>query len=99
MCSEEFNKVEGKDTGKNVKIFTISTCGWCKKTKDLLESMDIEYEYVDIDQVEGKKKKEIKNKLKEYNSKMSCPTVVIDEGEEVIIGFKKEDIKEALEYE
>jgi len=27
---------------------------------------------------------------------MSCPTLVIDEGEEIIIGFKKDKIREAL---
>ncbi len=88
--------VSGERNEREVKVFTISTCGWCKKVKNLLKSLDVEYEYVDIDQVEGEEKKKIREELKKYNSKMSCPTLVIDEGEEIIIGFKKDKIREAL---
>jgi len=88
--------VSGEKDERDVKVFTISTCGWCKKVKDLLKSLDVEYEYVDIDQIEGEEKKRIREELKEYNSKMSCPTVVIDEGDKVIIGFKEDEIKEAV---
>jgi len=94
MCAKEL--VSGEKNEREVKVFTISTCGWCKKVKNLLKSLDVEFEYVDIDQVEGEEKEEIRKELKEYNSKMSCPTLVIDEGEEIIIGFKKDEIKEAL---
>ncbi len=92
-------KVSGKKVDKDVKVFTISTCAWCKKVKELLKSMDVEFRYVDIDLLEGEEKKEVKEELKTYNPKRSCPTIVIDQGEDVIIGFKKEDIKEALEDE
>ncbi|MFW6064995.1 MAG: glutaredoxin family protein, partial [Candidatus Natronoplasma sp.] len=88
--------VSGEKDERDVKVFTISTCGWCKKVKNLLKSLDVEHEYIDIDQLEGEEKKRIREELKEYNSKMSCPTLVIDDGEEVIIGFKKNEIKEAL---
>jgi len=94
MCAKEL--VSGEKDERDVKVFTISTCGWCKKVKNLLKSLDVEYEYVDIDQVEGEEKKKIREELKKYNSKMSCPTLVIDEGEEIIIGFKKDKIREAL---
>lgn len=91
--------MSGDKDDRDVKVFTISTCGWCKKVKELLKSLDVEYEYIDIDQVEGEKKKEIKDELKQYNSKMSCPTIVIDEGEKVIVGFKEDEIKEVLSDE
>ncbi len=96
MCDEEVKKVEGEKSEKDVKVFTISTCGWCKKTKEFLKSLDVQYNYIDIDQTEGEKKKKIRQELKEYNPKMSCPTMVINDGEKVIIGFKKDEIKEAL---
>ncbi len=88
--------VSGERNERKVKVFTISTCGWCKKVKNFLEENDVEYEYIDIDQVEGEEKKKVREELKKYNSKMSCPTLVIDEGEEIIIGFKKDEIREAL---
>ncbi len=95
----ETEKVNGEKDERNVKIFTISTCAWCKKVKDLLKSLDVQYEYVDIDLVEGDEREEVKEELKQYNSKLSCPTLVIDGGEEVIIGFKEDEIREVLEDE
>ncbi len=92
----EIEKVDGKKDERDVKVFTISTCAWCKKVKELLRSLDVQYEYVDIDTVEGEEREKIRNDLKKYNSKMSCPTLVIDEGKEVIIGFKEDKIREAL---
>lgn len=92
-------KVSGKTAERDVKVFTISTCAWCKKLKELLRSMDVEFRYVDIDLLEGEKKEEVKEELKTYNQKRSCPTLVIDEGEEVIIGYKEDEIKEVLEDE
>ena len=93
MCFEE---VSGENKEHDVKIFTISTCGWCKKVKKLLNELDVHYRYVDIDTVEGEKSKEVRDELKEYNPNISCPTMVIDGGDEVIIGFKEDEIKEVL---
>ncbi len=89
-------KVEGSNDERDVKVFTISTCGWCKKVKKMLKEMDVEYHYVDIDQLEGEESKRIKEELEDYNPKKSCPTMVIDDGEHVIIGYKEEEIKEVL---
>ncbi len=96
MCFEEVN---GENDIHDVKIFTISTCGWCKKVKKLLKELDVKYRYVDIDTIEGDKSKEIRDELKEYNPNISTPTMVIDKGEEVIIGYQKDRIKEVLEDE
>lgn len=89
-------KVDGEWDEHDVKVFTISTCAWCKKVKKLLKSLDVQYRYIDIDVLRGEEKDEIKEELKEYNPKLSCPTLVIDEGEEVIIGHQEEKIKEVL---
>ena len=34
--------VEGKNKGE-VVLFALSTCGWCKKTRMLLEELGIEF--------------------------------------------------------
>ncbi|MFP3872490.1 MAG: glutaredoxin family protein [Candidatus Natronoplasma sp.] len=92
-------EVNGEKTERDVKIFTISTCAWCKKVKRLLKSMGVEYRYIDIDQLEGEERKDVREELAEYNPKRSCPTIVVDEGDEVIIGYKEDKIKEVLEDE
>lgn len=90
------NKVPGKNKNHHVKIFTLSTCGWCKKTKALLKDLDVEYEYLDIDLLKGNDYIEANEEVKKYNPYRTYPTIVIDHGKHVILGFKDEEIKEKL---
>jgi glutaredoxin-like protein NrdH len=90
-------KVPGKNKKHKVKLFTLSTCGWCKKTKELMQQLDCEYEFVDIDTVHGDEGKKIREELKKFNPSQNVPVIVIDDGKQVIIGFKEDRIKEVLE--
>ena len=89
-------KVPGGKKDHKVMIFTLSTCGWCKKTKKLLKDLDVEYEYVDIDLVSGDEREKVREELRKHNPRMSAPTVVIDDGENIIVGFDEEEVREAL---
>jgi glutaredoxin len=42
-------KVPGKNNKRKVFLYALSTCGWCKLTKQFLKDSDIEFEYVDVD--------------------------------------------------
>lgn len=88
--------VSGNNKEHHVEIFTLSTCGWCRKTKDLLKALDIEYEYIDVDKLSGDKLKIVREEVIKYNPRGSYPTIVIDNGKKVIIGFKDDQIREAL---
>ena len=90
----KLKQVSGEDQGK-VVLFALSTCGWCKKTKRLLNDLGVEYSYVDIDQLKEDEKTEAVNELKKWNPKCSFPTLVIDD-ENCIVGFKEDEIKEAI---
>ncbi|MFO7991948.1 MAG: glutaredoxin family protein [Thermoplasmata archaeon] len=94
---EAIKEVEGEKDEHEVVAYTLSTCGWCKKTKKLLKELGVKHKCIDIDLLWGNEGKKIREELAEYNPKMSAPTVVIDEGEEVIIGFDEEKIREVLE--
>jgi len=48
--------VNGKDKG-NVELYALSTCVWCKMTKALLEKMDVGFDYVYVDQLQGDERK------------------------------------------
>lgn len=89
-------KVSGENKDRDVEIFTLSTCAWCKKVKKLLKNLDIEYKYADIDLLSGKEKERAEKDLEEYNPQMSTPTIVVDGGDTVIVGFKEEKIEEEL---
>ena len=88
----EFKHVEGKEKGKII-LFALSTCGWCKKTKRILDSLGIAYDYVDADLVDDKTSNEIEKAVKKWNPKETYPTIVINNGK-AIISYDEDKIRE-----
>ena len=87
-------KIKGKDKGK-VMLYALSTCGWCKKTKNLLRDLDAEYSYIDVDKLEGAEKEMVMDEVIKWNPACSFPTLVIND--KCITGFKEDEIKKALQ--
>jgi glutaredoxin len=85
--------VDGKK-GADVMLYALSTCGWCKKTKRLLNSLGIEYDYIDVDLLEGEEQDKVMEDVERCNPKASFPTVVIDG--KCIIGFEETEIRKAV---
>ena len=79
----------------NVKLYALSTCGWGRKTKKLLDENDIEYDLVYVDLLDKPEKDEVMVEVRKWNPRASFPTVVIDDKESVA-GFKESRIKELL---
>ena len=90
----EMNRVEGNDHGA-IKLFTLSTCVWCKKTKALLKDMNVAYAYVDVDALEGEDREKALDELKAFNPRCSFPSLVVNNS--CIVGYQEEKIKEALQ--
>lgn len=84
---------------KNVTVYALSTCIHCKNAKRFLDEHKYPYECVYVDTLEGDERKDTIEKVKSHNPRASFPTIVIDDGEIVIVGFQREDIKEALGLE
>jgi glutaredoxin-like protein NrdH len=77
-----------------VKIYSLSTCSHCKSTKKFLSDCTVMYDFVDVDLLEGEERKAILKDVKKFNPKCSFPTIII--GDKVIVGFKENEIREAL---
>lgn len=77
-----------------VKIYTLSTCSHCKATKKFLTDNNIDYDATDIDLLQGVEREDALNDVVQYNPHRSFPTIII--GKKIIIGFKENDIREAL---
>jgi glutaredoxin-like protein NrdH len=86
--------VAGMKKGK-VMLYALSTCGWCKKTKALLNELGVEYDYTDVDLLKGDEQNEALKKIKKFNPECNFPTMIIND-RKCIIGFKEDDIREAL---
>ncbi len=90
----KMNHVAGKNKG-NVVLYALTTCVWCRKTKQLLNQLHVEYQYIDVDLLQEDEKEKITEEIKIFNPRCSFPTLVIDHNK-CIVGFEKEKIEEAL---
>jgi glutaredoxin-like protein NrdH len=86
--------VPGKNVG-DLKVYALSTCPWCKKTKALLDSLGVEYSFEDVDLLSGSEREKTVEVVKKWNPNLSFPVLVINDSQ-CIIGFKETEIKEAL---
>jgi len=86
--------VKGKNKGK-ILLYALSTCGWCKKTKELLNNLGVEYSFIHVDLVDESEKDKVMDEIKKWNSFHSFPTIVIN-NKKCIVGYKEDEIKEAL---
>lgn len=77
-----------------VKMYTLSTCSHCKATKKFLDECSVQYEFTDVDMLKGEERQAILDDVRKLNPRCSFPTIII--GEKVIVGFKENEIKEAL---
>ena len=78
----------------SVKLYTLSTCSHCKATKKFLDECSVKYDFDDVDLLQGDERKAILVDIKKWNPKCSFPTIII--GDTVVVGFKEDEIKEAL---
>jgi len=85
---------DGENKGK-VFLFALSTCIWCRKTKNLLDSLGVKYSYIFMDKLEGKEKDKRMDELENWNPRCSFPTLVIN-NKKVIVGFKEDEIKKEI---
>ena len=79
---------------RDVKVYSLSTCSHCRSTKKFLGECGVKYEFTDVDLLDGDERKAILEDIKKFNPRCSFPTIVI--GEEVIVGYKEDEIRRAL---
>jgi glutaredoxin len=86
----------GKDE-KDIFMFALSTCQWCKKGKKWLEDNNYLYRYVDVDLIPFEEKRILKRDLREFfNTMIRYPFLVVD-GKEYYAGFNIDNWKQMLE--
>jgi glutaredoxin len=90
----DFQHVNGENKGKLV-LFALSTCGWCKKTRMLIEELGAEYDYIYVDLLQGDDRNEAVEALKIWNPQVSFPTLIVND-KECIVGFDQDRIMEIL---
>ena len=59
-------------------MYTLSTCPWCKKTKQWFNDHNVPFDFVDYDKAGKDEQKVIQEKVKNENLSLSFPIVYID---------------------
>ena len=88
-------KVEGPKKSHKVFLYTLSTCGWCKRTKEMLREEGVDYAYLDLDAVVGEERERALEDIKRLNARMGFPLIIVDDSI-MINGYDPPRIKEAL---
>lgn len=88
-------RVPGRIKRGGVKLYALSTCPFCKKTKDFLDNNQVEYEYIYVDELDGVEREKIMEEVLSVNKRRLFPTVIINGT--VIIGHNESELRKALD--
>ena len=78
-----------------IKLYTLSTCSHCIRTKRFFKENGFETEFTDVDLLTGEERQRVLDEVRKLNPDCSFPTICI--GETVIVGFNEEKLRKALD--
>jgi glutaredoxin-like protein NrdH len=91
----KLNHVDGTSKGK-VVVYALSTCIWCRKTKNLLNDLGIAYDFVDVDLESAEERKTIEKEILKWKARAAYPLIVIDDARS-ITSFDEDEIKKEFQ--
>ncbi len=77
-----------------IRLFTLSTCSHCNRTKKFFRDAGIEVEFTDVDLLSAEERERVMDEVRKLNPDCTFPTICI--GDHVVVGFNEERIKKAL---
>ncbi len=90
------SKVAGDNSKHQVFMYALSTCVWCKMTKQFLKDNNVAFEFVDVDLADEAEKDKIREEMQKKGGELIYPTTIVDD-KKVINGFRKDLLKAALD--
>jgi len=89
-------KVEGTNKKHKVLVYAISTCGWCRRAKNTLKEMDVDYEFIDVDLCSTEDREKIRQDILKRGGHLAYPTIIVD-NQILLTGPSREELIEVLE--
>ncbi len=77
-----------------VSMYTLSTCPWCRKTKQFFTDKQIPFDFVDYDLADIDEQNRIVADMRRHTSHISFPYVVI--GDRVVQGYNPDEYEQIL---
>ncbi len=78
-----------------IRLYTLSTCSHCNKTKRFFRENGIEMEFTDVDLLTGDERERVMDEVRKINPDCSFPTICINEV--IVVGFNEEKLRKALD--
>jgi glutaredoxin len=79
---------------KKVMMYTLSTCPWCRKTKQYFTDHQVPFDYVDYDLQSAQEQEKIEQEMKKRGGALSFPWVLI--GNDLVVGWNPAKYDELL---
>jgi glutaredoxin-like protein NrdH len=81
------------DTVKRITLYSLSTCGVCKKVRKFLDDSNITYTHIEVDLLDSGEQWLMGKEVTKRNPQGTYPTLVI---EDIVIGYDPETLKAKL---
>ena len=91
----QMTTIAGPNSKHKVELYALSTCIWCRKTRQWLEDKGVSYDYIYVDLLSGTAREEVLDILSRWNPRTNFPTLVVDNAR-VIWGYQPDQMQEAL---
>lgn len=78
-----------------IKLYTLSTCSHCNRTKRFFTENGIAVEFTDVDLLNGEERERVMDEVRKLNPDCSFPTICI--GDFIVVGFNEEKLRKALD--
>jgi len=92
----DFHVVEGEDRG-HVELYTLSSCAWCGKVKELLDRLGVAYRFVDTDLLAEQEQEEVVRFLDSITPDWGFPVLLIHE-KYMLSGYKEKATRKLLGF-
>jgi len=80
-----------------VSMYTLSTCPWCRKTKQFFRDKSVPFDYIDYDLAKEEEQNKIASEMMKNTGHIAFPFVKV--GDTVVIGFNPERFEQLLRSE
>ena len=90
----DWTVVPGKNAG-DIRLYALSTCGHCKRVRELLKELGVSYRYIYADLLPDDEAQAVYLEAMTFNPRGSFPTLVVNET--VIVGDRVAEIREAVQ--
>jgi len=79
---------------EQVFVYALSTCPWCRRTKQFFTDRGVPYDSVDIDKVDDDEGDRLADEAYDLSGSRAYPVVRI--GDEVVVGYAPEKYRRLL---